>query len=131
MRLLLAPLVAFSTLTVQKEPALKEPALVSGMGTLGCSELIQQLAPGQGYGQSKLSVAVFSWVQGYLSALNVVGIIQIGKFADLKSITEDEQWSYIVMFCERNPDGFVFHAVQEMRVTRLKVETAPPLSPTR
>jgi hypothetical protein len=126
MRFLLVSLVAFAALGGHEEPA-----LVSGMGTLGCSKLTEQLVPGQGYGQNKLSVAVFSWVQGFSSALNVIGIIQSGQFSDLKSITEDQQRSHIVTFCQRNPDAFVFDAAREMIATRLKVETAPPPPLTR
>src|SRR5258708_2186501 len=103
MRFLLVSLVAFAALGTHDEPA-----LVSGMGTFGCSKLTEQLMPSQGYGQSKLSVAVFSWVQGFSSALNVIGAVQSGQFADLKSITEDEQWSHIVKFCQQNPDAFIF-----------------------
>ena len=51
--------------------------------------------------------------------------------SDLKSITEDEQWSHIVKFCQQNPDAFVFDAAREMIATRLKVETAPPPPLTR
>ena len=126
MRFLLVSLVAFAALGAHEEPA-----LISGMGTLGCSKLTEQLVPSQGYGQNKLSVAVFSWVQGFSSALNVIGIIQSGTFSDLKSITEDEQWSHIVKFCQWNPDGFVFDAARDMIATRLKVETGPPLPLTR
>jgi hypothetical protein len=126
MRFLLVSLVAFAALGAHDEPA-----LVSGMGTLGCAKLNEQLVPSQGYGQNKLSIAVFSWVQGFSSALNVIGVIQSGRFSDLKSITEDEQWSHIVKFCQQNPDAFIFDAAREMIATRLKVETAPPPQLTR
>jgi hypothetical protein len=135
MRLSLASLVAFATLGAHVAFATlgahEESALVSGMGTLSCSKLNEQLVPSQGYGQNELSVAVFSWVQGYLSALNIVGLMQTRKFADLKSISEDEQWSHVVKFCQRNPDGFVIDAAQEMAMTRLRFETAPPPPLTR
>jgi hypothetical protein len=93
------------------------------MGTLGCSNLTAQTPPGSGYGENKLAIAVFSWVQGYLSAWNVVGIVQSGRFADLTSITADEQWSHIVGFCQRNPDRFVLDAAREILAVRLKMET--------
>src|ERR1700736_2834814 len=112
MRFLLASLVAVATFVGPDEPA-----LISGVGTFGCSEVTRQLVPTQGLGQSKLSVAVFSWVQGYISALNLIGLSQKGQFADLKSVTEDEQWSHIVQFCQENPDGFVIDAAQEMAAT--------------
>ena len=126
MRYLLAPLVAFATLSADGSPG-----LISGMGTLSCSTLTEQLVPGQGYGQSKLSVAVFSWVQGFSSALNSVGIMQNGHFFDLRSITEDEQWSHIVKFCQRNPDGRVFEAARDMIASRLKIEPRPSSPPMR
>ena len=130
MRFLLASLLA-SSIGFAALGAHEEPAVISGMGTFGCSKLTEQLVSSQGYGENKLSVAVFSWVQGYLSALNVVGLMQTRKFADLKSIAEDEQWSHIVKFCQRNPEGFVIDAAQEMAMNRLRFETAPPPPLTR
>jgi len=66
MRFLLVSLVAFAALGAHDEPA-----LVSGMGTLGCAKLNEQLVPNQRYGQNKLSLAVFSWVQGKTSTTSV------------------------------------------------------------
>jgi hypothetical protein len=109
MRFLLASLVAVATFVGPDEPT-----LIWGVGTFGCLEVTEQLVSTQGYGQSKLSVAVFSWVQGYISALNLVGLGQNGHFADLNSIPEEEQWSHIVQFCQENPDGFVIDAAREM-----------------
>jgi hypothetical protein len=126
MRYFLASLVAFATLSADRDPG-----LISGMGALNCSALTEQLVPGQGYAQSKLSVAVFSWVQGFSSALNAIGIVQNGHFFDLRSINEDEQWSHIVKFCQQNPDGLVFEAVRDMIATRFKIENGPPSPLTR
>jgi len=36
--------------------------------------------------------------------------MQSGRFADLTSISTNEQWAYVVGFCQRNPDGFVLDA---------------------
>jgi hypothetical protein len=104
-----------------------EPIAISGMGTVSCEKLLEQTAPSLGYGQSKFTVAAFSWVQGYLSALNVVAISQAGVFfANLRTITEDEQWTNIQDFCRRNPERFVIDAAQEIIKTRLKTEVALP-----
>jgi hypothetical protein len=123
MRFLLVPFFMLATIVAHAEPS-----VISGMGTLGCSTLTAQTPPGSGYGQNNLTMAVFSWVQGYLSAWNVVGIMQSGRFADLTSITANEQWSGIVEFCQRNPDGFVLDAAREILATRLKMETGAPLN---
>jgi hypothetical protein len=104
-----------------------EPIVVSGMGTVSCENLLEQIAPSLGYDQSKFTVAAFSWVQGYLSALNVIAISQAGVFADLRTISEDEQWTGIVDFCRRNPERFVIDAAQNIIKTRLKTtEVALP-----
>jgi hypothetical protein len=119
----LAPLIVFATCVAHAEPT-----VVSGMGTLGCATLMTQTPPGGGYGQNSLTLAVFSWVQGYLSAWNVVGIMQSGRFADLTSISANEQWAHIVGFCQRNPDGFVLDAAREILGTRLRMQTGEPLT---
>jgi len=123
MRLFVVPLVMLAPCAAHAEPS-----VISGMGTLGCATLTAQAPPGSGYGQNNLTMAVFSWVQGYLSAWNVVGIMQSGRFADLTSISTNEQWAYIVGFCQRNPDGFVLDAAREILATRLKMETGAPLN---
>ncbi len=123
MRLFVVPLVMLATCVAHAEPS-----VISGMGTLGCGTLTAQATPGSGYGQNNLTMAVFSWVQGYLSAWNVVGIMQSGRFADLTSISTNEQWAYVVGFCQRNPDGFVLDAAREILATRLKMETGAPLN---
>jgi hypothetical protein len=103
-----------------------EPIAVSGMGTVSCGKLLEQIVPSLGYGQSKFTIAAFSWVQGYLSALNVVAISQAGVFADLRTISEDEQWTHILAFCLQSPERFVIDAAQEIIKTRLKTEIALP-----
>jgi hypothetical protein len=123
MRFFLVPLVMLATCIAHAEPS-----VISGVGTLGCSTLTAQTPPGSGYGQNNLTMAVFSWVQGYLSAWNVVGIMQSGRFADLTSISANEQWYHIVEFCLRNPDGFVLDAAREILATRLKMETGARLN---
>ena len=121
MPMLVATLVGLGSST--SDP---EPIAVAGMGTVSCGKLLEQTAPSLGYGQSKFTVAAFSWVQGYLSALNVVAISQAGVFANLRTITEDEQWTNIQDFCRRNPERFVIDAAQEIIKTRLKTEVALP-----
>jgi hypothetical protein len=121
MPMLVATLVGLGSST--SDP---EPIAISGMGTVSCVKLLAEIAPSLGYGQSKFTVAAFSWVQGYLSALNVVAISQAGVFANLRTITEDEQWTNIQDFCQRNPERFVIDAAQEIIKTRLKTEVALP-----
>jgi hypothetical protein len=121
MPILLASLVGLGSSTDGQEPI-----VISGMGTLGCEKLLEQVSPSQGYGQSKLTVAAFSWMQGYLSALNVVALSRAGIFANLRTISEDEQWANILDFCRRNPEAFVIDAAQEIAKTRLKMEIAFP-----
>lgn len=122
MRLLLVPVIAL-TATV----AHGEPGVISGLGTQSCIALNARTQPGLGYAQNGAATAAFSWVQGYVSAWNVVGITRSGRFADLASMSADAQWSHIANFCRANPDAFVFDAARDM-LTRLPMETVVPLA---
>lgn len=108
-----------------------EPVVVSGLGTLACANLTAQVRPDDGYKVSNVATAALSWVQGYVSAWNVIGIIKGGRFADLTSLSVDEQWSYVSDFCRRNPDGFVLDAARALLATRLKMQTVSPLGDLR
>lgn len=107
-------------------PAHSEPAVVAGMGTYACATLNAHTAPDRGYRQNDVAITAFSWVQGYLSAWNVIGVIDSGRFADLRSITVDEQWSFVAAFCRRNPDRFLFDAARAIQANRLTMESVPP-----
>lgn len=117
--------------TVAPPAAHGEPTVVSGLGTLDCASLNAQTLPDGGYRQNGLATAVFSWVQGYLSAWNVIGIVRGGRFADLTSITFDEQWSHVASFCRRNPESFVVNAARDILAKRLKMEQVPAMSRPR
>jgi hypothetical protein len=123
MRLLLIP-----ALTLATTLAYGEPAVVAGMGTQPCTVLTARTRIELGYAQNGLAGTAFSWVQGYVSAWNAVEIVRAGRFADLTSLTFDEQWSRIAEFCRRNPDGFVFDAAQNLIATGLKLQSALPMN---
>ncbi len=120
------PLLLAAVASLGNATANEEPIVVAGMGTVSCGKLLEHVRPGEAYGQTPLTVAAFSWVQGYMSALNIVGIAQAGVFADLRTISEDEQWANIIDFCQRNADRFVIDAAQQIMKTRLKTEAALP-----
>jgi hypothetical protein len=103
-----------------------EPAVVAGMGTYGCAALNAHTAADRDYRQNDVAIAAFSWIQGYLSAWNTIGIVGSGRFADLRSITIDEQWSFVAGFCRSNPDRFVFDAARAILATRLTMQSVPP-----
>jgi hypothetical protein len=122
MRLLLVSAVALAA-----SVAHGEPGVVAGMGTQSCAGLNARTQPGLGYGQNSAATAAFSWVQGYVSAWNVIGIVKSGRFADLASLTADEQWSRIAEFCRNNPKGFVFDAARDILAKGLRMETVIPI----
>jgi hypothetical protein len=124
MRFLLIPAIAFAA-----SMAHAEPGVIAGLGTQSCAELNARTQPGLGYRQNSVATAAFSWVQGYVSAWNVVGIVKSGRFADLTSLSADAQWSQIVAFCRANPDGFVFDAARDI-LARLRMETVVPIAPS-
>jgi hypothetical protein len=122
MRLLLVSVIALAA-----TGAHSEPGVISGLGTQSCAQLNARTQPALGYAQNTIATAAISWVQGYVSAWNTIGIINSGRFADLTSLTVDAQWSHISAFCRANPDGFVFDAARDM-LTRLRMETVVPMA---
>jgi hypothetical protein len=122
MRWLLASVVALASSGVHAEPG-----IVSGMGTQACAAINAHTRPGEGFGQNGVSAAAFSWVQGYISAWNVIGLINNGRFADLTSLTADEQWSRIAAFCQTHPGGFLFDAARDMLANGLKMGAIIPM----
>jgi hypothetical protein len=122
MRLLLVPMIA-----VAATVAHGEPGVISGLGTQSCTELNARTQPGLGYAQNGAATAAFSWVQGYVSAWNLVGITASGLFADLAGMSADAQWSHVATFCRANPDAFVVDAARDM-LMRLPMETVVPLA---
>ncbi|HEY4921216.1 MAG TPA: hypothetical protein VII40_14005 [Xanthobacteraceae bacterium] len=124
MRWLLASVVLLASTAAQAEPG-----IVSGMGTQACAAINAHTQPGGGYGQNGVSAAAFSWVQGYISAWNVIGLIKGGRFADLTSLTANEQWSRIAAFCQEHPDGFLFDAARDMLANGLKMGAVIPMPP--
>ena len=121
MRALLVSAVALAT-----SLAHAEPIVVAGMGTQSCANLNAQTRIELGYGQNGFAAAAFSWVQGFVSAWNTVEIFRGNRFADLTSLTFDEQWSRVADFCRKNPDGFVFDAAQNLIAGGLRLKTAFP-----
>jgi hypothetical protein len=122
MRLLLASVIALAA-----TGAHAEPGVISGLGTQSCAELNARTQPALGYKQNIVATAAISWVQGYLSAWNAIGIANSGRFADLTSLNTDAQWSQIASFCRDNPDGYVFDAARDL-LTRLRMETVIPMA---
>jgi hypothetical protein len=122
MRWLLASIVVLASSAAQADPG-----IVSGMGTQACAAINAHTRPGAGYGQNGVSAAAFSWVQGYISAWNVIGLINRGRFADLTSLSVDEQWSRIAAFCQEHPDGFLFDAARDMLASGLKMGAVIPM----
>jgi hypothetical protein len=68
-----------------------------------------------------------SWMQGFTSGVNAVKIGSQKLYFDLSTISYDEQWSYVLDFCRRNPSVYFDHAVDQMMVDRLHViQWTPP-----
>ena len=43
------------------------------------------------------------WMQGFISGINITAF-ERKKYYNLKAISIDEQWGYVIDFCHRNPD---------------------------
>ena len=125
MRWVLASVIALAGCTARAEPG-----IVAGMGTQACASVNAHIQPGRGYGQNGVAAAAFSWVQGYISAWNVIGLTTNGRFADLSSLSADAQWSRIAEFCQKHPEAFLFDAARDMLANGLSMGAIIPMPQT-
>jgi hypothetical protein len=117
----IATLVLAATLTVST--AAGETA-VSGVGATPCSDLNLNVRPGSGYMDNTYTTSVMSWVQGFVSGINVVKLQAEKRFFDLASIDVDEQWAFVVAYCRRNPAKSISHAANDLIFRRLVVKSS-------
>jgi hypothetical protein len=74
-----------------------------------------------------LTGGMMDWMQGFISGINITAF-ERKKYYNLKAISIDEQWGYVIDFCHRNPDKRFYQAVLDLIAKRLEV---PPVAPAQ
>jgi len=83
----------------------------------GCLAKINPLIPpGTGWGNDVLTGGD-GLMQGFISGINITAF-ERKKYYNLKAISIDEQWGYVIEFCHRNPDKRFYQAVLDLIAKR-------------
>lgn len=107
--------------------AYAEEMLAWGGGTAACAKINPLIPPGTGWGNDVLTGGMMDWMQGFISGINITAF-ERKKYYNLKAISIDEQWDYVIDFCHRNPDKRFYQAVLDLIAKRLEV---PPVAPAQ
>lgn len=108
-------------LTLIASPVVGQTAM-SGIGTQDCKGLNSNVRAGSGFMENQVSMSAMSWVQGFISGINVMKLQLEKKFFDLASISVDEQWAFVAAYCRSNPTKSIDHAVDDLIWKRLVVK---------
>ena len=127
MRLLRAILILLPLAVLSSQP--RAEIFMEGHGVNSCAFLNTNVRPGEGWAKDAVTQGVLSWVQGFMSGVNVVNRETSKRYFDLSTIGVDEQWGYVVEFCRRNPDRDISRAVEDLLGHRLRVIPAPKPNP--
>jgi hypothetical protein len=73
-----------------------------------------------GWAKDGYSLGVMAWNQGFISGTNLILREKTKRYYDIDTISRDEQWSYLLDFCRRNPQKDIGRGVLEMMVKRLR-----------
>jgi hypothetical protein len=80
-----------------------EPLVTQGIGTSSCARLAADLKPTEGL-NNPVNLMLYSWVQGYVSAVNVSMLESGTKHIDISALDERKVLSLVLDFCKANPD---------------------------
>jgi hypothetical protein len=95
---------------------------IAGPGAQSCSVVNANATPGRDSSQNLTTILIFTWAQGYISGLNgAVMNLSPGKRSawDLERISTEQQWDYIVAYCNANPSAMIVTAVTSLAAERL------------
>jgi hypothetical protein len=95
--------------------------VLAGAGTAKCSKLNSQGKAGQPPQIMETPQAIFmlGWVQGFMSGSNMGTMAARNGYFDLGTIDIEEQWAFLTVYCQRNPDSTVYDATIELMRKRL------------
>lgn len=82
-----------------------------GLGAASCSQFIKD-----SLNSKDANFAYFSWVQGFLSGMNLATSDSEGKplYVNLGAIPVAEQQLFIRQYCTKNPDEYLLGAALEL-----------------
>jgi hypothetical protein len=93
---------------------------IAGVGATPCTVLLANTREGDGWAKDGYSLGIMAWSQGYISGANEMLRETTKKYWDIDSVSRDEQWSYLLNYCRRNPQQDIFRGVQEIIQKRLR-----------
>ena len=80
-----------------------DPLVSQGIGAANCAQLAGDIKPGDGL-NNRFNLALFAWVQGYVSAANIALLEESGKLIDLTGFDDATVLRLVQEFCKANPD---------------------------
>jgi hypothetical protein len=80
-----------------------DPLVSQGIGAANCAQLAGDIKPSDGL-NNRFNLALFAWVQGYVSAANIALLEESGKHIDLTGLDEATVLGLVQNFCKANPD---------------------------
>jgi hypothetical protein len=115
----LAPAVLLVTCVATNAHSQKETFSI-GVTGMECTKLLSVTSESDSP-RSDMPLAMVSWIEGYVTAMNI-GLKHLGQPRyDLGSMTINEIWASLYGFCKRNPDKQVMQGTTEI-VDRMKRE---------
>jgi hypothetical protein len=93
---------------------------MAGIGATPCTVLLANAREGDGWAKDGYSLGVMAWNQGFISGANLILREKTKRYYNIDTISRDEQWSYLLDFCRRNPQKDVGRGVLEMMMKRLR-----------
>ncbi len=88
---------------VGASPAPADPLVTAGIGLATCEKLAAGMKPEEGL-NNQPNYLVYYWVQGYMSAANIVTLESDGLYVDLSQYDETKILPLVYDFCIKNPD---------------------------
>jgi hypothetical protein len=93
--------------------AAADALVTQGIGTSNCAQLANDLKPADGLA-NPVNLMLFSWVQGYASAVNLALLEDTAKHVDLGDLDEGKVLNLVLGFCKANPDKRPVNAVDDL-----------------
>ncbi len=100
-----------------------DPLVSQGIGAANCAQLAGDIKPAEGL-NNRFNLALFAWVQGYVSAANIALLEESGKHIDLTGLDDATVLRLVQDFCKANPDKKPIGAIDAFirRSTKMKAD---------
>jgi hypothetical protein len=98
-----------------------DPLVSQGIGAANCAQLAGDIKPGDGL-NNRFNLALFAWVQGYVSAANIALLEESGKLIDLTGFDDATVLRLVQEFCKANPDKKPIGAIDALIRASIKMK---------